>query len=69
MLPISLTALPLGIFLLIVGARLRTRQGTLFHEAVALSQATRSRDSRICITAGLICCFVAAVGLAVIWSV
>ena len=64
MLAVSLTALPFGIFLLIVGARLRTRQGTLFHEAVALSEASLRRDAKICIVAGLICLMVAAVGLA-----
>ena len=69
MLAVTLTALPIGVFLLIVGARLRTRQGTLFHEAVALSQASRSRDSKICIAAGLICSVVAAIGLAVTWLV
>jgi hypothetical protein len=67
MLAVSLTALGLGVILLVVGLRLRTRQGILFHEAVMLSQASRSRDSKICVVCGLICCMVAAIGLAAIW--
>jgi hypothetical protein len=67
MLAVSLAALPLGVCLLIFGARLRTRQGLLFHEAVALSQASRRLYSKICLVAGLTCSMAAAIGLTVMW--